>query len=905
MLELTCSAASGRVEGGRVQTFLLEAHRVVAQGAGERGFHVVHALLAAPEAAALGLAPAPAAGWRFARCGASPGDGAKWRAIQKVADALAVPEGARRGWWAALACVLHLGEVQFVEAEGGAVALRGGGDAALALARLLGAPPGALEAALTHKALRVKGEALAAARSAAGAVAAAASLAKGIYRAVFAAVVEACGAPAGDGGAAAPSAGVAALIADVFGFEVPAAPGFDALCVNAANSSLHDLFSAMALGEEQALFAAEGLPWSAVALQSEAGCLAALFGPGASVFHLLNDEQLTQGASGAGGGGALEAGLRARVAPRAEVAGALVLGDAPGTFTVRHYAADVAYDCTGMADANVDTLDATLRALLAGAVAPLSPAGWLAAAFAPPQQAAAAGGGGGGGAAAPPPPSALSGPSLGSTLRGNLAELSALLRASTVQWVRCVRPNDRKAPFAPEAGLVARQVAALGLPAAVSIRRSGFAAHFDGAAFAARFAPLTSATWPRRAGGGGGAAALLAALRVPPPPLPASPAAAVAAWALSPTRAPCDAGSPLPPGAAVLGASRVFVKDATLLRALEFCLAAAQCRAAARAGAAWRGHAARKAWARARARVARLQALWRGRAARRARAARAAAAAQLSAWARGCLARGAQREAREALGLRRSFGGKPRRSESLAWERSGGVDWAALRAGGGGGGGGGGAVAAALARRLADPRELAFSCWALKVRPEGWRVALRVVALTTARAAAAPALLLTFKPSGALASAIPLAEVASLWLSPHGDDLLGVVCKGGKRAYPLILVTPQKVLLAKRVPRHRIRRRRPPKQCQRRNSTPPLPPPHTHTHTHTHTHHTQARARAPPSHSGRSRPQRRRSPWSWRTASSSQSGASTARWWSWRRGRRAQTRRRRRARPPWGRCRRR
>ena len=187
----------------------------------------------------------------------------------------------------------------------------------------------------------------------------------------------------------------------------------------------------MALAEEQAFFEAEGLPWAPVALDSERSVLAALFGPGINLFRALDDEQLV--GAGADAPASLEAVLRTAVAPRAD--GALVLGDTPGVFTVKHYAGEVTYAVAPLVDANVDTMDATLRAFLAK-VDPSAPAGWLAAAFAPPPPPPPPRGASKD--APPPPPAALSAPSLGSALRSSLEALTRLLRASHVLWVRCV-----------------------------------------------------------------------------------------------------------------------------------------------------------------------------------------------------------------------------------------------------------------------------------------------------------------------------------------------------------------------------------------------------------------------------------------------------------------------------------
>jgi myosin heavy subunit len=237
---LELRARGGGVESGAVRVMLLEAHRVVAQGLGERGFHVFHALLASPAAGApaLSLMPPPAGGWRFLGAPQAASDAPYFRSVEKVARDLGVTPAVMAGWWAALAACLHLGELELVPAEDGSGgAALGEGRSARALVALLGVSHDELSTALTTRALRIRGEAIAAARSAQGATAAAASLAKGIFRELFAAVAAICsGSGAVKGGGDAPPPPRAALLLDVFGFEVPAqANGFDALCINGAN----------------------------------------------------------------------------------------------------------------------------------------------------------------------------------------------------------------------------------------------------------------------------------------------------------------------------------------------------------------------------------------------------------------------------------------------------------------------------------------------------------------------------------------------------------------------------------------------------------------------------------------------------------------------------------------------
>ena len=258
-----------------IDTFLLDAARCVRQPRSERGFHILYQLCAgalpADECAGLYLAAADS----FA-CLNSSGtifaEGVDDR--QSFADTVAALESigldtaGRAGLWRLLAAVLHLSNVRFVEAPGGASELEPTScDALQHTASILGVNPDALLAAMVQRVAPLKSSGGSQTRAPQSPVASAHcrdALATCLYSRVFAALVAMSNAAlsgaglGGDaqsriqGGGASSTETAAAVVAairagqqlqgatnapvvefyDLLGAENLASNGFHALCAN-------------------------------------------------------------------------------------------------------------------------------------------------------------------------------------------------------------------------------------------------------------------------------------------------------------------------------------------------------------------------------------------------------------------------------------------------------------------------------------------------------------------------------------------------------------------------------------------------------------------------------------------------------------------------------------------------
>jgi myosin heavy subunit len=122
-------------------------------------------------------------------------------------------------------------------------------------------------------------------------------------------------------------------------------------------------------------------------------------------------------------------------------------------FLIKHYAGDVSYDCRGMVEKNADRLSRNLYQLLSEAAEPRTRSLY------PPKDEKTAG---------------SKASTVGEKFRSQLTQLMTTVEGTTPFFIRCIKPNQQKAPNRLEMKGTIEQLTYAGVFEAVKIRKGGF-----------------------------------------------------------------------------------------------------------------------------------------------------------------------------------------------------------------------------------------------------------------------------------------------------------------------------------------------------------------------------------------------------------------------------------------------
>uniref|UniRef100_A0A8C8VIU1 Myosin heavy chain 6 n=1 Tax=Pelusios castaneus TaxID=367368 RepID=A0A8C8VIU1_9SAUR len=457
--------ATGKLASADIETYLLEKSRVIFQLKAERNYHIFYQILSnkKPELLDMMLITNNPYDYSFISQGevtvASIDDAEELMATDSAFDVLGFTPEEKVGVYKLTGAIMHFGNMKFKQKQREEQAEPDGTEDADKSAYLMGLNSADLLKGLCHPRVKVGNEYVTKGQNVQQVYYSIGALAKSVYEKMFSWMVTRINNTLETKQPRQYFIGVL----DIAGFEIFDFNSFEQLCINFTNEKLQQFFNHHMFVLEQEEYKKEGIEWEFIDFGMDLQACIDLIEKPMGIMSILEEECMFPKATDM----TFKAKLYDNHLGKSGNFGKPrnIKGKPEAHFSLMHYAGTVDYNITGWLQKNKDPLNETVVGLYQKSALKL-----LAVLFA--NYAGAESGDGGKGKGAKKKGSSFQ--TVSALHRENLNKLMANLKTTHPHFVRCIIPNERKAPGVMDNPLVMHQLRCNGVLEGIRICRKGF-----------------------------------------------------------------------------------------------------------------------------------------------------------------------------------------------------------------------------------------------------------------------------------------------------------------------------------------------------------------------------------------------------------------------------------------------